>query len=461
LERCYTPKVKDDRMSRFRLNDLDEIILKVRDRISQQYIAEAVDAYRGGAYRASTISTWIAVTSDIISKIRELASQGDGNAKSIIELLDKAITTNNVPQLQKLENELLQKAHHEFEFLSISEHEDLSRLRHDRNLCAHPAFVEEGVLFQPTPELVRTHIVHAVQHLLQHQPIQGKSALNKVLQDLARSSFPTNLDDVTEYLTKKYFNRAKDVLIRNLTTLLLKESLKGENPDLIGREQAILNTLLVISNKFPILYEEIFKNKLSSILDTVDDTQLKRVFALLEADQRCWDWLDEPSQIRINNIIDNLDFDEMVGYEVFKLISLTDFRQTLLDKFMNFDVEDKVKAISVHPCVEFKSEAIELYGRARSYREAESYGENILLPIATLLTPKEVEEVLLNTQENSQIHDASGTPAIMVRFFEKTKHLYSNTKDAWEKFLAAMPIEPDSRYSYHKLQKRLKSFELT
>jgi hypothetical protein len=92
-------------MSRFRLNDLDEIILKVRDKISQRYIAEAVDAYRGGAYRASTISTWIAVTSDIISKIRELASQGDSNAKSIIELLDKAITTNNVPQLQKLENE--------------------------------------------------------------------------------------------------------------------------------------------------------------------------------------------------------------------------------------------------------------------------------------------------------------------------------------------------------------------
>lgn len=64
-------------MKEVRLTDLDELALKVRDRMVRSYILEAIDAYRGGAYRSSIIATWIAVTFDIISKIRELAIQGE------------------------------------------------------------------------------------------------------------------------------------------------------------------------------------------------------------------------------------------------------------------------------------------------------------------------------------------------------------------------------------------------
>ena len=38
----------------------------------------------------------------------------------------------------------------------------LERLREDRHLCAHPAFSAEALLFEPTPELVRMHLVNAV-----------------------------------------------------------------------------------------------------------------------------------------------------------------------------------------------------------------------------------------------------------------------------------------------------------
>jgi len=39
-------------MKEVRITDLDELALKVRDRISRSYILEAIDAYRG-AYRSS------------------------------------------------------------------------------------------------------------------------------------------------------------------------------------------------------------------------------------------------------------------------------------------------------------------------------------------------------------------------------------------------------------------------
>lgn len=128
------------------LTDLDELVLTVRDKSSRSYILEAINAYRGGAYRAAIVATWIAVSYDIIAKIRELASQGDPQASTFVNNLNNAIETKNIPNLQKIEENLLEDAHKEangYGFLSLHEYTDLNRLKDDRNLCAHPAFVKQ------------------------------------------------------------------------------------------------------------------------------------------------------------------------------------------------------------------------------------------------------------------------------------------------------------------------------
>jgi hypothetical protein len=93
-----------------RLADLDELALAVRDNLSRSHIMEAVAAYRGGAYRAAIVATWIAVTYDIIAKIRELAGQDDANALRFIGGLQTAIASRNIQQLQRIEADLLTKA---------------------------------------------------------------------------------------------------------------------------------------------------------------------------------------------------------------------------------------------------------------------------------------------------------------------------------------------------------------
>ena len=60
-----------------RLSDLNELALTVRDDISRAYIMESVVSYQTGNYRAAILSAWIAVTYDIISKLRELAAGND------------------------------------------------------------------------------------------------------------------------------------------------------------------------------------------------------------------------------------------------------------------------------------------------------------------------------------------------------------------------------------------------
>ena len=54
-------------------SDLDELLSKVRNTHAKKYFNEAIVAYRSGAYRASVISTWIAICVDVIEKVRELS----------------------------------------------------------------------------------------------------------------------------------------------------------------------------------------------------------------------------------------------------------------------------------------------------------------------------------------------------------------------------------------------------
>jgi hypothetical protein len=156
------------------LADLEELVLSVRDRNSREYIGEAVVDYQSRCYRSAISAAWVAITYDIISKIRELSVQGDAQARNFIERVDRAIAlrvadpVESKKQLQAIEGELLVIAHDTFEFLTDHDLRDMTRLRDDRHLCAHPAFAGEDYLFQPSPELVRTHLVHAIVDLLQH-----------------------------------------------------------------------------------------------------------------------------------------------------------------------------------------------------------------------------------------------------------------------------------------------------
>jgi len=196
------------------LTDLDELIQTVREKTSRSYISEAVIAYRSGAYRSAIVSTWIALTFDIILKLREISNKGDGQARNIIQDLEKYQTSKNWKKLWEIENYLLDDAYKKFEFINDSEYEFLKRLKKDRNRCAHPDYIFKDVLFQPTPELVRMHIVHAIKFLLMHQPVQGRYAIEGILQDIKRASFPSNFERAYSTLCEDYFDYAKDILIK-------------------------------------------------------------------------------------------------------------------------------------------------------------------------------------------------------------------------------------------------------
>ena len=60
------------------LADIEALALSCRSEQSRIYITESIQCYRAGAYRASIVTSWIAVCFRLlIDKIRELSLAGD------------------------------------------------------------------------------------------------------------------------------------------------------------------------------------------------------------------------------------------------------------------------------------------------------------------------------------------------------------------------------------------------
>lgn len=437
-------------MNTFGLADFDELILTVRNKISRAYIEEAVNAYRSRAYKSAIISVWIAVTYDIISKIRELASYGDKMALAFVADLDNAIANGNIRQLARIEGDLLNKAHNDFEFISAHEFSDLERIKDDRNNCAHPAFVDPENLFQPTAEIVRAHIVHAILHLLRHQPVQGKAALDRVLNDIRQPSFPSDKESVSKFLLDKYLNRAKESLVRNLVVVLTKILLKGD-PEFDGKGDLLVNSLLTISESHSRIFDEVQASKLSGIVETLNEDQLKNVFQLLAANPRCWHFLTQAAKIRIKgNFVQclNSGYPQYLQqkYRLIDAFVIQELKDYAVSEFDNLDALGQSVVISQSPSEEFTDTAIEIFINSTSFASAKILGENALLPVATFLTPEQIIRVLGGIPRNrhNQILPAWGMQEILLEFFEVTIDKLDLVRDAWSNLARVLSTEPYS-----------------
>jgi hypothetical protein len=179
--------------------DLDELVLKCKAVQARAFIAEAIGSYRAGAFRSSIVATWIAVAYDFIDKLRQLDLTGDKQAKKYLTEFESIRKTGDVPAALRFERQILDRAR-ELELISDLEQKDLERLREDRDRCAHPSMNWLDEAYQPSPELARLHLRNAITHLLQHPPVQGKAALERLVSEVGSTYFPRDTAKALEYL---------------------------------------------------------------------------------------------------------------------------------------------------------------------------------------------------------------------------------------------------------------------
>lgn len=441
------------------ITDIDTLALAVRDRESRRLIAEAITAYRGGALRSAIISTWIAVSFDIISKARELAAQGEAAPKAFVKDLDLAIANHDIKKMQAIESDLLNVANDQLQLFAPHEFEALERLQRDRNLCAHPAFIVEDELYQPSLELVRSHIVHALQHLLLHAPLQGKSAIARFDVDITSLSFPTNSEDIGTYIRSRYLDRAKDVLVTNLIKALISAPFGDERARFAGRSRLLAMTLGEIAKAKTSIYDATVPSYVAQKFDTVEDDVLLSICTFLEIDPRIWEWLSEPVRLRVKRLLETADVEALKAHAAFDGFVIPELSEILLDRFDGFDSNTQTSIISEHPKRELVRPGIEIYSQAGGYRIAEAWGQSIILSLTPFLTADDIRVLLEAVQENGQIWCAGGTPDILDAVFDSTRHLLPETRPYWQAFVDVRIDhnngDTEDYYSYPGLQQRL------
>jgi len=440
------------------LCSLDALIITTRDPESRKLAEEAVSAYNGGAFRAAILSIWVAVCADIISKLRELSTGGDKNAKSKLDNLSKWISLENFKELQHFEGELIQIALKEFEMILPHEAKDLMRLREDRHLCAHPALVSDENFFSPTAELARTHIVHAITHLLSHPPVQGKSLLARLDRDLLGGSFPSEKEDIEKAIKITYLSHAKTSAIRSLIRALTKKLTSEDSGTYRGKEKTVAEALASIGRIFPQIYESEVPAIYEKLGKELGGTEILRTAYYIGADSRIWDWLSTSGQIRILAKIDSAPLKDLVVNGVASARHTLPVGFRLLQRLEKEDATLLERWLQKAPCMAFVPKALEIYGKASSFSSAEIYGETILLPHAEYFSAENIERLaeVIKTNKHQQIISSNKTAAILSQVFDRCSGIIEGSLSHWA-LIASYIVELDMHtdYDYPNFLKKL------
>lgn len=331
---------------------------------------------------------------------------------------------------------------------------DLAKRRESSGTCVGENDVEaDSLLYSPLPELVRAHIVQVVKAILQHPPLQGKSAFARLKTDLCQPSFPIEQHQVTTFLQSRYLNRLKPSLIGRVITILAKELILQPDPDLAKIPENVARSLVAASQTHPAQYEQGMKSALPKFAASADDDKLWRIFLLLGGDARIWDWLDQPSRIRIENLLKGKVSADRLG-ALRNAINVPALAALVEKRYQALDDDKKEKFIPLCPIPMVVPDAVRLFAEAGSFRNAESRGRNLILPIAHLMVPDDIGRTLDAALENGQIWSAAEIPEILAHLFELTRQHLSATRDGWKRFLDDVSAKRESEH-WAKLKQEL------
>lgn len=451
------------KLSPYQLHDLESLITTVRADESKRLIAEAVRAYNGGALRAAIMSTWVALCADIIEKLRELAAMGEAVAKKHCDELDKFIKNNDVKSLQQFEGDLLKVATDELEILSSHERDQLERLSKDRNLCAHPAFVseEEGILFSPSPEIARAHIVHAILLLLSRAPVQGKTLIARLDKDILGGTFPKDDGEIQELLDKSYLAAAREGAIGSIIKCLLKALIGDEKEKYKEHSAAISKAFAAIGRIRPDLFEQIVPEFAKKLGKDLEGAALLRLSHYLGSEPRIWEWIEE-GQMRFLAKIESAQKSELGP--AFHGRGIPEIGASLLKRLESSDLEytEWISILGKWPCRAFVPKVLDLYCGVGSFQSAHSVGSSVVLAHAEFLDANDLATIIEGFKGNSQISEAALSSDIFIELFDRTSSMHEAAKDSWKDLsdYISNSLEPE-HYTRKELIQKIKGAGLT
>lgn len=380
------------------LEDLDELTLRCRDDKARQYISEAVASYRAGAFRSAIVAAWIAVCFDVIEKFRELALSGDKEAEKQVQDIDATRRTGDLTRALKFEREFLELAKDKFELISPLEFVDLERLQADRNRCAHPSLTADDQAYVPSAELARLHIHSAVTHLLQHPPVQGKYALDRLLREIDSDYFPSSVKEAKVAFASGPLRRPRESLVQNLVIVLAKTLLK-DKPEW-KRRKRIAAALQATQQLHPAQYSRTLTEKLSTMFRAVLDAELPATINFLEEVPDSWQYLEPDVCQRLKNYI--LELPEDYLDEMNFLLKYLPLQIQAKQRVRVATKKELSNTLFFNMPKDVADRFVELYLASSSFDEANDWAKQMLIYKADF-DADQVRRILSNAAKNNQV----------------------------------------------------------
>ena len=370
-------------------------------------------AYKAGALRASLTAAWVALVYDLIAKYRELSALGDAAATAFIQSWDAATAAHDVRRLLQLEATIIEDATVNTQIVNRIAQTHLERLREDRNFCAHPAFSAEAELFEPSPELVRLHLVNAVDLVLSREPLQGKAIFDLFDVDVQSTGFPTVHARILDYVDQRYLERVRPQNIRNFGTVLAKSLLKGAPPQWETEHNKIISSLVAVRERAAPSWPDV-STAVVRLIDNLEPENRPRAIAFIAAFPDFWPLLQQPTRTALQETVDNADAATLTDYRLLAGVNVAHFRDSLLAVIAAMDRNGVAQAIAVQPLADLWPRAVELYGASGSWRGSEANFRDLIAPFAGRLGSGQHDQLLDAVMENGQNWDAADTSSLLL-----------------------------------------------
>ncbi|WFP15756.1 hypothetical protein [Citricoccus muralis] len=431
------------------LRDLEQIQHDVVEPRSRALLAEVVKCYEGGAHRAALVSLWIAVVADLTSKIRYLAESGDGQAAEVVDGLDRALANQTVSRVQEYERNILDTAEKRLGILLPRERVELERLNEDRNLCAHPGYIDDGEVFMPDAEVVRTHLVAANRAVFAQRPLAGKRILTTLENEVKSESWPN--DD--EYFLARFFQPARETVKVNLVKVLIKNSLRP--PDRSNRvAKRSRESVYAIAAEAPALFEECLRSVLHTweTSASLGDEELVRAVGAYGSRSIFWSVFPGTGRSRLMALLDHCELGMLLDERFFVCGAPVDpivairFKQ-IVDELDAEQLSRAVRQSMDHRA--FVRPAIERVRLSASFRGAEA-NLRLVEKCSADLTPEDVALLreAIETNARDQVRLAGYTEAILSSIYSGCPTSVE-ARDEWSalaEWLHEQGVENDDEY---------------
>lgn len=379
---------------------------------------------------------------------------GDPAAKACIKEIDKIRNSKDKKKVTAWEREILSKAYEDVRIITSTEYDHLNRIQQDRHRCAHPVLDNEGFLFQPTPELARTHIRTAIEVLLNQPPIIGKAFSEALIRDVETTSyFPEEIENVNKYLYKRHFQTSEKYR-ENLFKLIFKKILFLEPDEIKINETEIIERYILAFQSLLISHSQILElmdlEYISKIIEKTKEERYKFLIAIISIKPELWNYtpnfIQEKIKVYINqkNIYKRKERKEVLQ----ALCFLPKLEDKLFDSYKNMDCNTKtrflndleennlltkrtdlIKSIIQYNVIKFSSSG--------DFDNARFNYASLISPIEEILNGEDIKLLLEECieKQNKKWYQLIYHTSYFIKIFQQSINKYPETLINWQNFI--------------------------